>query len=240
MIKWLQKIFDIILPPRCLSCGKVIQTDNSLCPECFSHIRFISRPFCEKCGTPFPEETGDGLLCVNCLRKKTPFRFCRSAVAYDDFSKKLILDFKFFDHIENKILLARWLYLAGRDIFDAGIDLIIPVPLHFTRMIKRKYNQSAMLCSILSEMSHVPADYKSLKKIRHTRPQVHCDGKQRLRNVKNAFCVPHPENIKGKRIVLIDDVYTTGATLRECAKALKRAGAKSVDTLTVARVCDQF
>ncbi len=238
MIKWLNFLINFILPPRCLFCGKEVRSDNSLCPECFANINFINRPYCHKCGRPFPDGIEDGMLCPDCIGKRQPFRFCRSAIVYDDFSKKLILDFKFFDHIENKLLLTRWLYMAGRDIFDAGADLIIPVPLHFTRMIKRKYNQSAMLSYALSEMCHIPADYKSLKKIRRTKPQVHCNGKQRLRNVKNAFEVVHPENVKGKRIILIDDVYTTGSTLRECAKALKKAGARSVDALTVARVCD--
>ena len=163
---------------------------------------------------------------------------CRSAVIYDENSKKLILDFKFFDHLENKSLLANWLLLAGKDIFKEGVDLLIPVPLHFSRLLKRKYNQSAVLCDALSKLSHIPANYKALKKTKHTLPQVSCNGKQRLKNVRNAFDVIHPEMVKNKRIVLIDDVFTTGSTLKECARVLKKAGAKSVDALTIARVCD--
>ena len=171
------------------------------------------------------------------MNKKNSFRLCRSAIKYDQFSKKLLLDFKFADHIENRSLLARWLYFAGKDIFNAGVDLIIPVPLYFTRLLSRKYNQSAILTAELSKMTAIPADYKSLKKIRNTLPQVQCNGTKRKTNIKNAFQVKNPNKIKGKRILLIDDVYTTGSTLNECCKVLLKAGATSVDILTVARVC---
>ena len=236
-MKWLRFLLDILLPPRCLLCGKEIHSDNSLCAECFAKIDFISEPYCQKCGRPFPITVIGSYSCASCLQCKNPFRLCRAAVEYNDHSKKLILDFKFFDHIENKMLLARWLYIAGKDIFQAGADLIIPVPLHYTRMFKRKYNQSAVLSAALSNLCGIPADYKSLKKRHATMPQVSCSRKQRLKNVRNAFEVANPENIRGKRVVLIDDVFTTGSTLKECAKVLKKAGAKSVDALTVARVC---
>ncbi|MCM1323090.1 MAG: ComF family protein [Acetobacter sp.] len=237
MIHWLKAFIYTILPPRCLLCGKVIHSDNSLCSDCFSNINFITKPYCKHCGFPLSEFETDSLYCLTCLSKKSPFRLSRSAVKYDNFSKKLILDFKFSDRLENKTLLAHWLFVAGEDIFNQGIDVIIPVPLHYARLFKRKYNQSAVLAAELSKLCHRPVDYKVLRKIKHTTPQIECSGKQRSRNVKNAFQIISPEKIKGKRIVLIDDVFTTGATLTECAKALKCAGAKSVDTLTVARVC---
>lgn len=236
MIKWFKLLIDIILPPRCLLCGKVIHSDDTLCSDCFANINFISKPYCKHCGLPLIDNTQGELCCISCLSKKSILRLCRSAVKYDDFSKKIILDFKFSDRLENKKLLSRWLFIAGEDIFKQGIDIIIPVPLHSARLFKRKYNQSAVLADGLSELCHIPANYSLLKKIKHTAPQIQCSGKQRLKNVKDAFQVISPEQIRGKRIVLIDDVYTTGATLTECAKALKKAGAKSVDALTVARV----
>lgn len=236
MLNWFSLLLNAILPPRCLSCGKVIFSEDSLCAECFRNINFITEPVCQHCGTPLPDSVSRGILCPSCLTVRDPFRFCRSAVLYDDFSKKLILDFKFSDHLENKILLSRWLYQAGKDIFANGTDLIIPVPLHYTRLIKRKYNQSAILADELSKLSSIPVDYKTLKKLKHTRPQVSCNGKERMINIRHAFEVTKNEDIKNKRVVLIDDVYTTGSTLKECAKVLKRAGAKSVDALTVARV----
>lgn len=219
-------------------CGKVISSDDSLCLECFENINFIARPYCKRCGKPLAGG-GDGIYCISCLTKTSPLRLCRSAVKYDEFSKKLILDFKFLDHLENKKLLANWLYMAGNDIFEEGVDLLIPVPLYYTRLIKRKYNQSAILTAELAKLSGIKACYNSLKKVKHTRPQVECDGKRRKLNIKNAFDVINCDKIKGKRIVLIDDVYTTGSTLKECAKTLKKAGAKSVDALTIARVCEE-
>lgn len=239
MIRFLKVLINFILPLRCLVCGKIMRTHGCLCPECFENINFITKPYCQRCGKPLNGDIDDiqGLCCVSCLNKKNYFRLCRSAIEYDNFSKKVILDFKFKDHLENRKLLAQWMNFAGKDIFDSGVDLIIPVPLYFTRLFSRKYNQSAILAAELSKLTSLPADYKSLKKIRNTLPQVLCNGKKRKVNVRNAFQVVHPDKIKGKRIVLIDDVYTTGSTLRECSKVLLKAGAKSVDILTVARVC---
>ena len=239
MITWFRNLLYFILPPRCLLCGKVIQSENSLCPDCFENISFITKPYCQHCGMPLDGSKDDvfELTCLNCLNKKPLFRLCRSAIKYDEFSKKLLLDFKFADHIENKLLLARWLFFAGKDIFKAGIDFIIPVPLHYTRLLQRKYNQSAMLASELSKLCLIPVDYKVLKKIRYTKPQIKCSGKNRKSNIKNAFEVVNPDKIKGKRVLLIDDVYTTGSTMQECIKVLKKAKVKSVDVLTVARVC---
>ncbi len=237
MNKLIKTFIDFVLPPRCLLCGKVIQTDDCLCSECFNKINFISKPYCIHCGIPLSNDNLSDLYCVSCLEHKSPFRLCRSAIKYDDFSKKLILDFKFSDCLENRYLLSRWLFIAGADIFNEKIDMIIPVPLHYSRLFKRKYNQSAILSAELSKLSNVPADFKSLRKIRQTLPQIKCDSKERSKNVRNAFDVVHPENIKDKRILLVDDVYTTGSTLTECAKVLKKSGAKSVDALTVARVC---
>lgn len=237
MKNYLKLLIDAILPARCLLCGKIVHDDNTLCSECFENINFITSPYCKHCGKPLFENIPDNLYCVSCLNKKHTFRFVRSAIVYDEYSKKLVLDFKFYDHIENKKLLVKWLMFAGRDIFKEGVDLIIPVPLHFTRMLRRKYNQSAILARELSRQTGIKVEYKALVKNKKTIPQVLCDSKQRTKNVKNAFTVKYPEAIKDKRIVLIDDVFTTGATLRECAKILKKHGAKSVDALTVARVC---
>ena len=164
------------------------------------------------------------MLCASCLRKKRfPFRLSRSALCYDEASKNLILAFKFMDRTENARLLAAMLKVAGEDIFKAGV--------------KRRYNQAALLARELGRYTGLPVDCFSLVRHRKTRPQVEFSGFERVRNVKNAFSVPHPEKLAGKRVVLIDDVLTTGSTLKECAAALKKAGVRSVDALTVARVC---
>lgn len=232
-------ILNFILPPRCLKCGKILKENTGLCADCFDEINFITRPFCRKCGHPLENAVSDdsSLLCGSCLKKTSrPFRLSRSAFAYDEASKGLIVGFKFNDKTENAKFLAQTMFVAGEDIFKAGIDVIVPVPLHLTRLINRRYNQSALLARQLAKLSGCPADSTSFVKHRRTRPQVELTGIARVRNVRNAFSVKNPEKIKGKRVLLIDDVLTTGSTLKECALALKKAGAKSVDTLTAARV----
>ena len=126
---------------------------------------------------------------------------------------------------------------VNTDIFDEGVDLIVPIPLHFTRLIKRRYNQAALIATELGKLTGIKVDCTSVVRHKRTKPQVQFSGHARISNVKGAFSVKHPEKLKGKRIVLIDDVMTTGSTLKECALAMKKAGAKSVDTLTIARVC---
>lgn len=237
MTDFLNKILDFFLPPRCKICGKVISDNNGLCPECFQQISFISTPYCAKCGRPFFEAPHNhNLLCGCCAQeKKSLFRMNRAAVCYDDASKNLLLGLKFFDKTDNVPLLAKWLKLGGQDIFNAGVDLIIPTPLHYLRLVKRHYNQSALLAHELSKLTGIEVNYSALIRSRYTKPQVSFSGKARIKNVKNAFYVKHPQDVCDKRILLIDDVMTTGSTLKECALVLKKAGAKSVDSLTVAR-----
>lgn len=239
MTNFFTKLFDVLLPPRCIRCGKIISGNDSLCVECFNEVNFISKPYCSKCGHPFEEAPSDKkMLCGTCMKKlKTPFRLSRSALHYDDASKAMILSFKFMDKTENAATFAKWLKLAGSDIFKEGVDVIVPIPLHYTRLLKRRYNQSALLAKELSKITGIKVDYTSV--IRHvkTKPQVEFSGHARVKNVKDAFQVKHPEKLKGLRVVLLDDVMTTGSTLRECALAMKHAGVKSVDTLTIARVC---
>jgi len=232
-------ILNFILPPRCLKCGKILKENTGLCTECFSEINFITTPYCHKCGHPLETVVSHDskILCGNCLKKtRHLFRLSRSAFSYDEASKGLIVGFKFNDKTENAKFLAQTMFVAGADIFAVGIDVIVPVPLHLTRLISRRYNQSALLAKQLAKLSGCPVDNTSFIKHRRTRPQVELNGIARVRNVKGAFSVKYPEKIEGKRILLVDDVLTTGSTLKECALALKRAGAKSVDTLTAARV----
>ena len=234
------KIIDLLFPYRCLKCGKTLDSAGYLCDHCVDEINFIVPPYCRKCGTPLHvDKESDLKYCATCSGKKKKFyRFARSAVVYDNSDKNLIIAFKFFDKTENANLLAAMLKIAGKDIFDAGADLIMPVPLHKSRLLKRRYNQSAILADKLSKMVNIPIDCFSLIRHKKTRPQVEFSGKERIINVKNAFSVKYPDKIANQRIILIDDVMTTGSTLKECALVLRRAGAKSVDLLTVARVVD--
>ena len=233
-------VLSVFLPPRCIKCGRVLPGgDDGLCPDCFNEVSFISRPYCEKCGHPLDEEPANRkLYCASCLQNhRSPFRLSRSAFRYDDGSKNLILSFKFMDKTENAKVLGRWLFNAGNDIWNQGADVLIPIPLHYTRLLRRRYNQSALLCHELSRLCGLPVEYTAVERHRKTRPQVEFSGHARIKNVKNAFRIRHPERIRGKHVVLVDDVMTTGSTLKECALVLHKAGAASVDTLTVARVC---
>ena len=232
----LQKIIDMILPPRCLLCGKILSGENGLCEECFTKINFISEPICKKCGRPVlaADSVPSCPACINDI--KSPFRMSRSRVHYDDASRPLLVNFKFHDKTENAPFLAKWLLTAGHDIWEMGVDVLIPVPMHKARLRQRKFNQSALLCKELNKLTGIPVDYNNLIRYKNTKPQVECSGKARKQNVRNAFKIKSSEKLKDKRIVLIDDVMTTGSTLRECALELIKNGALSVDALTVARV----
>lgn len=232
-------LLNFILPPRCICCGEILKDENGLCPECFNQMTFISEPYCQHCGLPFSEtmKPNKHMLCPDCVKnKKSVLRMCRSALKYDDLSKRAILALKFMDKTENANVFAKWLQLAGKDIFSHDADTLIPVPLHYRRLIHRRYNQSALVASELSRLTGLNLDTSSLIKHKSTKPQVSFSGSQRLNNVKGAFSVKFPERIVGRHVVVIDDVYTTGSTIRECAIALHEAGAASVDALTIARV----
>lgn len=242
-MKILNAILNILLPPRCIKCGKILAGKNGLCAECFGKIRFISAPLCHRCGRPFLSDNNLKFraiqYCGECLRKKRfLFEMMRSAFIYDDESKNLILDLKFRDKTGYAETLSGLLYSAGADIWKENPDLIIPVPIHRLRLLQRRYNQSALLADFLAHKTQIPTDCRSLIRCRNTVPQVQLSGKARRNNLKQAFEVMKPQNIKGRKIVLIDDVSTTGSTLNECAKVLHKAGAAKIYALTLARTED--
>lgn len=228
-------LLNFIFPPQCSICKTRVQNTDTLCNECFSRIRFISKPYCEKCGRPFEFQIADELFCGACLTKKQVFHKARAAFKYDDFSRQLILPFKHSDHIELTTLLTNLLYQAGGDLFEEA-DILIPVPLHRFRLMKRKYNQSALLAKALSDRIKKPFATGVLLRVKHTQSQGHMKKAERKQNVSKAFQVKNALKIVGKHVLLIDDVMTSGATLNECAKALKKAGANKVSYLTLARV----
>lgn len=231
---------NLILPPRCIKCGKILSEHNGLCPECFAAVNFISEPYCHICGHPFSDTAGTKFstkqICGNCAKeKKHLFKMQRSAFVYDENSKNLVIDFKFHDKTSSAEVLANMLFVAGKDIWAENPDYLIPVPMHKKRLLKRRYNQAALLCKYLSLKTLVPTDYFSLVRTQNTVPQVSLTGAKRRNNLKNAFSVKHPEKLKGKNVVLVDDVKTTGSTLRECAKTLQKNGITNIYTLTLSQ-----
>ncbi len=230
-----QQILNILCPPLCPICQTEIDEAHGLCPKCYQKLRFITEPCCQICGRPFEYKGLGKPICAKCMKKKPSYDMARSVLEYDDFSKKLILLFKHADKTELTPLFTKFLKQVDSKLFK-NTDMIIPVPLHWTRRVKRQYNQSALLAKSLGKELKIPFNPTILKRIRHTVSQGHLTHKQRQKNVHNAFQVKHSYLIKGKTILVIDDVMTTGSTLNECAKILKKSGVKSVKVLTMHRV----
>ncbi len=232
------RALDLLFPPLCASCRVRVQEAHALCATCWNAIGFIDGAMCTCCGLPFDIDPGGEIICAACHAQPRAFDRARALLRYDDASKGLILGFKHGDRLDQAPAFARWLERSGRTLL-AETDLIVPVPLHRFRLWRRRYNQAAVLALRLAQMSDVACDPLALERSRSTPSQgAMISAKARRRNVLRAFRVPDGKSafIKGARILLIDDVFTTGATLDACARALKRAGAARVDALTLARV----
>jgi ComF family protein len=225
------------LPPRCLGCGAQALEPASLCASCWSGLTFVTRPFCRCCGLPFEIEAGQGALCGACLRERPPYGKARAALLYDEASRRLLLPFKHADRTESARLFLGWLSMAGSELL-AEADLIAPVPLHWRRLLARRYNQAALLSQGLAQRSGKQAAPDLLVRRKATKSQGRMSRAGRRRNVAGAFAV-HPRwrgRLKGRRVLLLDDVMMTGATVEACARVLKRAGAAEVHVLLLARV----
>jgi ComF family protein len=231
------RLLDTVLPPRCLKCGAVVDAVGTLCPACWPAVAFIAPPCCACCGLPFAFDLGPDALCGACADARPPFARARSAFRYDDGSKDLILRFKHADRTDAAPAFARWMAHAGPELL-ADADLITAVPLHWLRLLMRRYNQAALLATAISRLAGKPAVNDLLVRRRRTPSQGGLGAAARQRNVAGAFAVPPVRRnlLADRRVLLVDDVLTTGATVSACASVLLRAGARSVDVLTLARV----
>ncbi len=234
MKKFFIRILDFLLPPTCPICHQK-GLEVGVCFKCFSKLEFIGRQKCSVCGRPLDAVVPGMAVCGSCLKDKPYFHQAEAVFKYNDISKKLILPFKHGDHIDLKNLLVKWMSVNSAQLIERN-NILIPVPLHWSRLLKRKYNQSALLAKTLAQKHNKIYNPFVLIRIKRTKSQGHLSLKERKKNVKNVFSVKNPECIKGQSVLLIDDVYTTGATINECAKVLLKAGAKNVDVLTFARV----
>ncbi len=230
---------DVALPPLCPACREPVGDALGLCAACWSKLSPIAPPYCERLGIPFVYDPGPGILSMQAIADPPAYARARAAVRYDDVARALVHAFKYGDRLDLAPVMGRWMARAGRELLrDAAA--IVPVPLHWRRLWARRFNQSALLARIVSEAGGVPVVHEALKRVKATPQQVGLSRTERASNVQGAFKVaPNGKaNIAGRRILLIDDVLTSGATVDACARALLRAGAGNVDVLVFARVVD--
>jgi ComF family protein len=228
---------NMLFPPYCLLCHGEVDASATVCTDCFSQLRMISRPYCEQCGQPFAYETGE-TLCAECQFSPPQFNAARSVWCYNDFSTQLIKKLKYGDHTRLAPYLGGMMRGAGAELLEYA-TLMTPVPLHRKRLRHRRYNQSFLLAKAIdggrsSELTLIP---DLLQRTRHTVPQTLLTHAERQTNVIGVFSVNVAcrEIVENARIILIDDVMTTGATLNACAEALQNAGAAWVGVLTLAK-----
>ncbi|HEX3363535.1 ComF family protein [Phenylobacterium sp.] len=229
----LRGALDLVFPPQAIDGGAALA--GGLSAAAWSRIQFLDGPVCDGCGAPFEFDIGS--RCASCLAKPRAFDAARAACLYDEYSREPILKLKHADRTDLAPLFARWLSRAARDLIDEA-DAIAPVPLHPSRLLSRRYNQAAEIARPLARMTELAYLPDALIRRRATETQGGKSGVGRKRNVAGAFEVPHrrAQQVRGRRILLIDDVMTTGSTAEGCARALKAAGAVRVDVAVVARV----
>ncbi len=235
---------DLLLPPRCAICDTSVEQPGLLCGACFGQLTLISAPTCHVCGVPFElaSDAYESDLCEACTDSPPPFERARAALVYDKASRRLLLPFKHGDRTEFALILSRLMAAPGQSLLRDA-DFIVPVPLHRRRLFTRRYNQAALLGFALARGPHLGASpprvmVDALRRARPTQSLGHKSATERRDEVAGAFAVrPHRRAaLTGRRVVLIDDVMTSGATIRACATALLEAGVARVDVLAAARV----
>lgn len=230
-------LLDLLYPPVCAGCGAPIADPGGICASCWGQLRFISAPYCPVLGLPFSHDPGPGALSAEALADPPPFARARSAVLYNARARALVGHLKYRDRPELAMMCARAMAAAGFELLGPDA-VLVPVPLHPLRQLRRRYNQSGELARALSQLSGLDVSYKLMRRRRRTKAQVGLDARQRARNVAGAFRIDAQEaaRLAGRRIILVDDVITTGATVRALSRVAERAGFDQIDVLSFARV----
>ncbi len=227
----------VLFPDSCLACGRHIDRQGGLCQHCWPRVTFIEKPYCAVTGAPFTHDFGDQIVSAQAIANPPVYDRARAACVHTDIARQLVSRLKYGDRTDLAPWMARWMARAGRELVEDA-DVIVPVPLHRLRLWRRRYNQSAELGRALSGLTGLVHEPLALARVKSTRPQVGLTATQRATNVRGVFRVP-PEReiaVRGRSVLLVDDVLTTGATLEAAARALKAAGATGVLALCFSRV----
>ncbi len=236
MKRVLTGLADLVFPPRCLTCDAILENNPFFCSVCSAKTSFIQPPLCPRCGIPFESTEGDSHLCGDCLTSKPTFSVARAVGRYENTLLEAIHRFKYDRKIYTGEVLGKLMAEFAYPAFNiSDYSLIMPVPLHAGRLRERGFNQAVILAKEISKKYHLPLDFLSLTRHIYTEPQINLGKKDREANVKGVFSVADHGRITGQRIILVDDVFTSGSTVRECARILMKNKAESVAILTLAR-----
>ncbi|MEM1150029.1 MAG: ComF family protein [Pseudomonadota bacterium] len=228
---------EALWPSRSLVSSRRDIGEGAVSPQEWAELTFLMGPVCDQCGLPQEVDLGPLAICAACIAKPPKWRSARAALAYDDASRRIVLDVKRTGRRDGLKTIAGWMLQAGRPLIERA-DLMVPVPLHYRRLASRGFNQSGWLAASVSRRAGLPVRIDILKRRKATPSQAGLSPKARHRNVAGAFSIRKGKEraIAGKSVLLVDDVLTTGATLTGCARTLLKAGASRVDVLTLARV----
>ncbi|MCB1521914.1 MAG: ComF family protein [Hyphomicrobiaceae bacterium] len=235
-IGWLA---DVMMPPLCLACHTPLASKNAICADCWRNIDFIRPPLCDRLGIPLPYDAGSGAISAEAAASPPVYARARAVARYDGVMRDLIHDMKFHDRHDARALFGRWMCEAGAGLI-ADADILVPIPLHRMKLLRRRFNQSSFLAIEIAAITGLPVAHLALVRSRATQSQIGLTREQRRLNVRGAFEVPtrHRALIAGRRALIVDDVITTGATVTAASRALLDAGATAVDVLALGLVTD--